>query len=119
MALIVTKEFRFEASHQLDWHKGKCCRMHGHTYTLFVSVKGEVNEHGVVMDFGDIKTMVEEKIIELLDHTHLNTIIPNPTAENIIIWIWEHLISSLPKLHKLTLMEGKYNTVCYQGEGNA
>lgn len=56
------------------------------------------------MDFKKIKEIVNEKVIEKLDHTHLNNIIENPSAENIAIWIWAHLKKYLP-LKKITVYE--------------
>ena len=71
MELELTKEFTFEASHILPKHKGKCSRLHGHSWILKVSVAGIVNEHsGFVMDYADISSYVKP-LIEKLDHRHL------------------------------------------------
>jgi 6-pyruvoyltetrahydropterin/6-carboxytetrahydropterin synthase len=87
--------------------------MHGHTYVLTVTVSGPVDEHtGWVVDFADIKTAVNP-LIARLDHRLLNDIIPNPTAENQVKWLWEHL--DLPGLSLLTLREGLENTVSFDG----
>lgn len=92
----ITKKFTFEAAHQLKWHKGKCINLHGHTYKLRVSVNGEVNENGIIVDFTDLKEVVNSAVINKLDHTFLNDIIDNPTAENLVVWIWKQL---KPKIH--------------------
>lgn len=65
------KEFRFEASHILPKHLGKCSRLHGHSWVLRVYVKGEINpDTGFVMDYGDIKKVVQP-LVDALDHRHL------------------------------------------------
>ncbi|MEG1623201.1 MAG: 6-carboxytetrahydropterin synthase [Alistipes sp.] len=75
MSIIrLTKEFSFEAAHTLDGYDGACSEIHGHSYRLFVTIKGEpiTDEHhpkfGMVMDFGALKRIVNEQIITLLDH---------------------------------------------------
>ena len=71
---------KFPASHALPHHTGKCKRIHGHTWTVEVEITytGDLPNDGMIMDFGDIK-----EVIDKLDHVNLNDIIPNPTAENI------------------------------------
>lgn len=69
----ITKEFRFEASHRLPKHPGHCSRLHGHSWRLWVTVEGQVNEEtGFVMDFLDLKRVVQP-IVDSLDHRHLGT----------------------------------------------
>lgn len=101
--MIVTKIFRFESSHKLEGYEGKCANLHGHSYKLHVSVSGDVN-NGFVMDFKELKKIVEEEVISKLDHAYLNDIIEFPSAENIVQWIWNKLESKL-NLHKLILYE--------------
>jgi 6-pyruvoyltetrahydropterin/6-carboxytetrahydropterin synthase len=101
----VCREFYFDASHHLPDYKGKCENPHGHTYKLEVVVEGDVKSDGLVMDFQRIKRIVESEVIEKLDHKNLNDIISNPTAENIIEWIHDHLRGKLP-LYSLKLWEG-------------
>lgn len=70
--------------------------MHGHTYLLEVSVTGKINNKtGMIIDFGVLKKVVNDLIIEKLDHRYLNDIIDNPTAENIVRWIWNILYKTL------------------------
>jgi queuosine biosynthesis protein QueD len=65
------KTFRFEASHVLPKHPGKCSRLHGHSWVLHVFVKGPINpETGFVMDYAEISKVVKP-LIEDLDHHHL------------------------------------------------
>ncbi len=79
---IVTS-FTFSGAHKLNLpYESKCCRLHGHCWKVEVEVIGEVMEDGMVMDFSEIK-----KLKKQLDHTYLNDLIEQPTAENIAIWV--------------------------------
>lgn len=79
----ISKTFRFEASHILPRHPGKCSRLHGHSYQVDVEVRGRVDINtGFVMDYAVLKTFVQP-IIEQLDHRHLNEYMCYPSAENI------------------------------------
>lgn len=103
------KEFRFEAAHQLpNMPPGhKCARLHGHSFVLEVHLEGEVDPHsGMLVDYGDIKHAFAP-LHDQLDHRFLNEIegLDNPTSENIVRWIWEHLKPSLPGLSALVLRE--------------
>jgi 6-pyruvoyltetrahydropterin/6-carboxytetrahydropterin synthase len=89
--------------------------MHGHNYKLIVTIEGEIKSNGMILDFKKIKEIVEEKILEKLDHTHLNNLIENPSAENIVVWIWENLKNSLP-LKRLTLYETDDYFCQYEGK---
>ena len=77
----IRKTFTFDAAHKLEWHTGKCRNLHGHTYRLEVVVAGELDAHGVVVDFDDVRTCVAEAVLEDYDHSYLNELIENPTAE--------------------------------------
>ena len=99
----VTKRFRFEAAHHLPGYPGKCARPHGHGYRLEVTVEGPVGEDGLVMDFYDLKRVVEERVIARLDHRDLNDLLPLPSAEHVAAWIWNEL-ADLP-LAELRLYE--------------
>lgn len=95
----VVKKFTFEASHNLPNYPGKCCELHGHRWELWVSLVGPINPvTGMVIDFTDVKTIVNELIISKFDHAHLNNILPNPTAENIAYLISETLEKAFEKL---------------------
>ncbi len=88
MAVIrITKEFKFEMAHALYGHDGPCRHLHGHSYELFVTIKGEPlqdpdsSKNGMVMDFGDLKKIVRSKIIDRFDHALvLNTQTPMPAG---------------------------------------
>jgi len=70
--MILSKEFRFEASHQLQHDPGKCRRLHGHSWKLTVEVEGLRDNHGIVINYRDIKAAVDP-MIEGLDHWHLGS----------------------------------------------
>ncbi|MGA8326039.1 MAG: 6-carboxytetrahydropterin synthase QueD [Candidatus Cybelea sp.] len=103
------KKFRFEAAHTLPYHPGKCARMHGHSYRLEVALRGPLRTRGpargMIEDFDRVERVVSERVIEALDHQHLNDYIENPTVENIVLWIWERLDGALPLLDEIVLWE--------------
>lgn len=71
----ITKEFQFDSCHMLDSHQGKCHNLHGHTYRLQIEISGSLIQHGsstgMVMDFADLKAIVQEHIIQKWDHAFL------------------------------------------------
>ncbi len=96
MKTSVCKIFSFEAAHYLPGYKGKCSNLHGHHWTLEVKVAGFVSpKTGMVIDFVNLKNLVNEKVISRLDHTCLNEVlegqVDNPTCENLLDWIWVRL----------------------------
>jgi len=105
----ITKEFTFDSCHKLLNYIGKCAQLHGHTYKLQVTVKRKVNQKtGMVMDFGTLKDIVNEHVIENLDHKYINDCMENnPTAENMLFWIWNKLEKDglLKGLHKIRMWE--------------
>lgn len=126
--MLLTKEFRFEASHQLQHDKGKCSRLHGHSWKLTVCVGGQCDEHGIVVNYRDIKAALEP-LIEGLDHWHLgyenfagagchitspvvqqylsassdNFEMWEPTSENLLYVIADWITLHAPSLNWLTL----------------
>ncbi len=108
MYAILTKQFRFEAAHQLPNHRGKCARLHGHSYLLEVSVRGPIqpargqSDDGMVIDLEQIKELVNEILIARVDHYNLNDLLSLPsTAENIIHWMWDELEHQAPEFGTL------------------
>lgn len=95
--MFVTKTFTFDSAHFLTNYYGKCERMHGHTYTLEVTLEGDVQSNGLIIDFVVLKRMVKKHVLDKLDHQTLNDVIENPSAERVILWVWEQL-KDLPKL---------------------
>jgi 6-pyruvoyltetrahydropterin/6-carboxytetrahydropterin synthase len=101
----------FDAAHYLPGYKGKCANIHGHTYTVEAIFEGTIDDNtGFVMDFHDLKRRLKT-IINNLDHTNINDLLPNPTAERITEYMWNHLKSDMEdsnvRLISLKLWEGK------------
>ena len=101
----VTRRFTFEASHQLRWHPGKCANLHGHSYVLDVTVEEDLNSDGIVIDFADLKAAVTKHVLDDYDHSHLNDLLPNPTAELIAADIATRLLDGGVPLTTVTVAE--------------
>ncbi len=130
MNIRVTKEFHFEAAHALDGYNGKCRDIHGHSYHLKVTFLGkpisskDIPECGMVIDFGDIKKVVQEKVYDLFDHrlilrkdsrfksiendnSRVRYVDYQPTCENMLLEIVQILKNQFKdvKLHRVFLRE--------------
>ena len=66
----IAKEFRWEMGHRLPEHFGKCKNIHGHSYRMIVHIDGKVSSGGMVMDYYDLKKIVDP-LVERLDHAFL------------------------------------------------
>lgn len=122
--LTITKEFTFHAAHRLfhttlDENEneqifGKCSRLHGHTYRLQVSVSGPLNSNGMVIDFNDLKKIVEEEVIDRYEHTFLNDLDEYkdrvPTVENMLVHIFSVLQCRLEQVQLKLAMVTIYET---------
>ena len=136
MKVTVSRRAHFNAAHRLyrpNWCDekneaifGKCNNphYHGHNYELIVSVTGEVDpETGYVVDVKILKDFIKSEVEDVLDHKNLNLEVPefketNPTAENIVIFIYNKLKSVLEDRLDLevTLYETPRNFVSYSGK---
>jgi 6-pyruvoyltetrahydropterin/6-carboxytetrahydropterin synthase len=120
MVVRITKEFKFEMAHALYGYDGLCANIHGHSYKLWVTVKGEVkNENGhtkdgMLMDFTDLKSIVKPEIVDKYDHSLvLNANSPHadldlsafnkvyylnyqPTSENLVLDFANFIKEQLP-----------------------
>lgn len=143
----LTKEFNFEAAHALWNYDGKCKNLHGHSYRLFVTVIGDPivdktnTKRGMVIDFGDLKTIVSRCVIDLYDHAVIfnseapyakeldakqvyeQTILLNyqPTCENMVLDFANTIQEQLPsgvELHSLKLYETAKSFAEWYAEDN-
>ncbi len=128
MKIVLERRYRFSASHlyrRPDWSEeenrarfGKCANLpgHGHNYRLWLGVQGEIDpETGFVVDLGQLDKLVGERVVERLDHQHLNSALPEfaaggaiPTSESLVRWIHAQLAGCLPagaRLVRLRLAE--------------
>ena len=130
----ITKQFSFEAAHALWAYDGPCKNIHGHSYILYVTVKGVPNTEpnhpklGMLIDFSVLKKIVNELIVNPFDHAllvnantpHVDMItgsnifgkivaVPyQPTCENMVCDFADKIIKALPAgvgLHALRLHE--------------
>jgi len=135
MKVTVSRKAHFNAAHRLyrkDWSDeknnsvfGKCSNphFHGHNYELIVHVTGNIDpETGYVMDMKNLKNLIKSEVEDKLDHKNLNQEVPEfynkiPTAENIVVYIFNALRPNLNSEHQLsvTLYETPRNFVSYSG----
>jgi len=117
--LSICRRFKFDAAHRLPNHEGKCQRFHGHSFSLEVELAGFIKKEGpakdMIIDFGELKSIVNETVIDNLDHYNLNEIYENPTAEVIVSHLKEVLCQyfnkSTTRLVRLRLYETDDNFV--------
>lgn len=95
--MLLTKDFVFDAAHNLVNYHGKCENLHGHTYKLRIVIEGLPDNEGMIIDFVEVSKIVKDKIIAKLDHSYLNDFIPQPSAENISLWVWENIENDLKR----------------------
>jgi len=102
--LSITKYFEFESAHKLPFYRGKCNNLHGHTYKMEIEIDGPATRKkppdGMILDFVDLKSLVQTHIIDKYDHTMLNYIVENPTAENLV----EEIVKTLQGVFKKNLV---------------
>ena len=117
--MICVKEFDFDAAHYLPDYHGKCERLHGHTYKLVVQVEGTPDAEGMIIDFIELKKKVQDLAISKLDHSCLNDLLTQPSAENIAIWVWQQIEKPLQgenyKLYEVQVWETKTSGIIYRG----
>ena len=118
--MIVYKKFNVESARSLpnvpETHP--CYQLHGHSFKIIISVKGQLDKHtGFVTDFQEIENAFNP-INERLDHSYLNDIegLSNPTSENICIWIWNKIESSIPNICEIEIKETDSTGCIYRGK---
>ena len=115
MEMSLSVDFRICASHALPHSNGPCRRLHGHNYRIQVTVAGLPDpKDGMIRDFDEVKRTTWDQVLCKLDHAHLNELVENPTAENLVLWIWERLAPILPGLRELKMWETDEYCVTYR-----
>lgn len=117
MTISLERTYRFSAAHRYfrpDWSEeenrrrfGSCAlpHGHGHNYRLTLTVNGTVDpETGFVVDLLELDRLVQEHVLAVVDHQHLNHVIERfapgglvPTSENVLAWIVEAIRGALPE----------------------
>ncbi len=75
--LTITRKLEFDAGHRIPDHNSQCRNLHGHRYTLEITLTGQVVDHdgqadnGMIMDFSDVKSLAKENLVDLWDHAFL------------------------------------------------
>ncbi len=133
MQCIINRRAEFSASHRYWFPEqselsnfeqfGACARFpgHGHNYELYVSMLGEIDLHGMVLNLSDVKHVIKREITGQLDFSYLNDAWPEfkdslPTTENIARLIWHRLAPHLP-LVNIRLYEHPRLWADYKGAG--
>lgn len=133
----VTRRVHWNSAHRLyrpDWDDarnaevfGACANphWHGHNYEMDVTVEGPIDpETGYVMDLKRLKDVLNERVVDDLDHRNLNVEVDwldglNPTTENLVVAIWGRIHDRMPdgvRLCRIVLWETPRNYVEYSGE---
>lgn len=106
MQTEISKDFRFEAAHFLPFvdDNHKCKNIHGHSYLIRITLKGQINSMGWIMDLNEVSKICKP-LVKMLDHKILNNIegLENPTSENLACFIFNKLQEKMPQLYSVTI----------------
>jgi 6-pyruvoyltetrahydropterin/6-carboxytetrahydropterin synthase len=75
--MTITRKLEFDAGHRIPDHNSQCRNLHGHRYTLLVTLEGEVNQQegksdtGMIMDFSEVKALAQKHVVDVWDHAFL------------------------------------------------
>lgn len=89
--MLVSREFSFTASHRIPDYYGHPEKLHSHNYKIRVTVEGEVQENGLVLDFCILKWIFEKHILSKFDGKYLNDVLPVPSVEHMAKFVWKIL----------------------------
>ena len=115
----LSREFNFDAAHALgDYPPGHPnTRVHGHSFRVRVTVEGQPNASGRIVDLESVRTLLDNAR-EQLDHQMLNEIdgLEQPTLENLCLFIWDNLQNGLPQISAVEVFRDSLGQSClYQG----
>lgn len=118
--VTVSKEVVFDSAHFLTDHPAKCSNLHGGRYVLHVKVRDRIDPvTGCVLDYGYLKRVINDRIVDRFDHHTLNYAGPElawrSTTELLSVFIWEQLIDFLPGLTEIILYETPQSWCQYSG----
>lgn len=133
MKCIINRRAEFSASHRYWLPElteaenaakfGQCARApgHGHNYVLYVSMEGDLDEYGMVLNLSDVKHVIKKEVTSQLDFSYLNDTWQEfqqslPTTENMARVIWQRLTPHLP-LVRIQLFEHPELWAEYEGNG--
>lgn len=143
----ITREIQLDAGHRIPFHKSHCSNVHGHRYRIIATLEGTpvethaVSDQGMIMDFGDMKRILMERIHAPLDHgfmvwkgdTALRDFLARekfkvvvfddvPTAENIAKWCYNQVRDEFKavygntlRLRSITIWETPNSSAVYDG----
>lgn len=116
----VVKELVFDSAHFITDHPDKCVNLHGGRYAMNVKVKDYIDPlTGFVLDYGYLKRIAKQKIVDELDHHNLNYVTAElswrSSTELLNIFIWEKLIEYLPGLTELQIYETSQSHCTFVG----
>ena len=122
--LYLTKQYKFCAAHRYwnpNWSDeknyqifGEDVRIHGHNYTLDITISGPVNdESGFIVNLFELNKIVKLHVLDVMDHSQIQLDIPwfelkQPSTENMVVFIWEQIVTKIPnpaKLNSIKLRE--------------
>ena len=120
-SVVLARVYSFSSSHRYyrtEWTPevnrstfGRCSNSpaHGHNYRLTVEVSGAIDRStGFVVDLPALDALIRTRIVDRLDHAHINDAVPEfaeggeiPTTENLVVWIAAELAAGLPAANRL------------------
>jgi 6-pyruvoyltetrahydropterin/6-carboxytetrahydropterin synthase len=114
----ISQRFSFDAAHHLGAGAAENRRLHGHSFYVEVTLKGEPDaKTGFLRDFGEVNSALQE-LRELLDHRLLNEVegLANPTLENLARFIYARAKARLPEVARVKIERPSYGQTClYEG----
>ena len=130
----ITKQYKFCAAHRYwneQWSEtenfevfGDDIYLHGHNYDLDITISGEINEDsGFIVNLHTLNKIVQELVLSEIDHSQIEKDIDyfknrQPSTENMVVYIWEKLVNSIPspaKLYSIKLQETPTISTIYFG----